>query len=182
MSIRFAPVVALAGLAVLSVVAPALAQDTGHSPQHAQTMKMEPAAADTVKAGDLTLTAPWSRATPGGAKVGGGFIRITNTGSTPDKLIGGTTDAAARFEVHEMSVTDGIMKMRPVSGGLVIGPGETVELKPGGYHVMFMDIKAPFKQGDEIRATLQFEKAGKVDVGFRVGGIAGGGAPQHKGH
>ncbi len=94
------------------------------------------------KAGALTIEAPWARATPGGAQVAGGFMKITNTGSEPDRLVGGTVPFAGRFEVHEMTMDGGVMKMRELSKGLEIKPGETVELKPGGYHVMFMDLKS----------------------------------------
>lgn len=150
--------------------------------QIAQAMKMDAPVADTVTVGGLTIAAPWARATPGGAKVAGGFVRITNNGKESDKLVGGSADIAGVFEVHEMTMADGVMKMRPVAGGLEIKPGQTIELKPGGYHVMFMDIKAPFKEGEKVKATLQFEKAGRVEVLFRVGGVGEGAGMQHKGH
>ena len=85
----------------------------------------------------ITLEQPWSRATPAGAKVGGGYLRITNTGPEPDRLVGGTFPLAAKVEVHEMSLEDNVMRMKQVEGGLEIEPGATVELKPGGYHLMF---------------------------------------------
>ena len=128
------------------------------------------------KAGALTIEAPWARATPGGAQVAGGFMKITNTGNEPDRLVGGTVPFAGRFEVHEMAMDGGVMKMRELSKGLEIKPGETVELKPGGYHVMFMDLKSGLKEGEVVKGTLVFEKAGKVEVEYRVGPI-GGGAP-----
>lgn len=134
------------------------------------------AAASTVKVGDLVISAPWSRATPGGAKVAGGYLTITNTGSAPDRLVGGSFEQASRFEVHEMSMKDGVMTMRPVSGGLQIAPGQTVALAPGGYHLMFMDLKQPLKEGEKVKGTLTFEKAGSVAVTFDVRGI-GAGAP-----
>jgi periplasmic copper chaperone A len=130
--------------------------------------------AEDVKAGDLVISQPWTRATPGGAKTGGGFLTIENKGSAPDKLIGASADGAGKIEVHEMSMNDGVMKMRPVEGGLTIDPGKTVKLAPGGYHLMMMDLKAPLKQGDKLPLTLQFEKAGKVAVTLDVQGI---GAP-----
>lgn len=130
----------------------------------------------TIKAGNLTIAAPWSRATPNGAKVGGGYLTITNNGATPDRLIGASSSLAAKTEIHEMSMTDGVMQMRPLGEGLTIKPGETVELKPGGNHIMFMDIAQPFKQGDAVKATLTFEKAGSVEVQFAVGSL-GAGAP-----
>src|SRR5580700_4593752 len=94
-----------------------------------------PASAAEVKAGDLVITQAWSRATPGGAKVGGGYLTIENRGSAPDRLIGGSADVAAKVQVHEMSMNNGVMTMRPVDGGLVIEPGKTVKLSPGGFHL-----------------------------------------------
>ncbi len=139
------------------------------------------AGSDTFKAGDLVIAAPWTRATPGGAKVAGGYLRITNNGTSADRLVGATSPGADRVEVHEMSMTNGVMKMRPLSDGLVLKPGETVELKPGGYHMMFMDIKQPLKAGETLKATLAFEKAGKLDVTFKVNalGATGGASHQH---
>jgi periplasmic copper chaperone A len=143
------------------------------------------ARAEDIKVGDLVITQAWSRATPGGAKVGGGYLTIENKGSAPDRLIGGSTDAAGELEVHEMAMTNGVMSMRPVEGGLVIPPGKTVKLAPSGYHLMLLDLKGPLKQGDKLPVTLQFEKAGKVTLSFDVQGIgaqgpaAAGGAGGH---
>jgi hypothetical protein len=135
----------------------------------------------TFNLGDLTVTSPWTRATPGGAKIAGGYLKITNNGSAPDRFVGAKSAEADRVEIHEMSMSDGVMKMRPLPNGLEIKPGETVELKPGGYHLMFMDIKQPLKAGDTFKATLQFEKAGPLEVSFNVNalGATGGNAPQH---
>src|SRR5579864_3454402 len=91
-----------------------------------------PASADEVKAGDLVITQAWSRATPGGAKVGGGYLTIENKGTTPDRLLGGSSEVSAKVQVHLMSMNNGVMTMRPVDGGLVIEPGKTVKLTPGG--------------------------------------------------
>ena len=129
------------------------------------------ARAEDVKAGDLVISQAWSRATPKGAKVGGSYLTIENKGSAPDKLIGASSDVAGSIQVHEMSMADGMMKMRPVEGGLVIDPGKTVKLAPGGYHLMMMDLKNPLKQGDKLPITLEFEKAGKVQVTFDVMGV-----------
>lgn len=130
-----------------------------------------PGKADTATAGALKISAPWARATPKGASVGGGYMTVTNTGTTPDRLIGGSTAIAGRFEVHEMSMDNGIMKMRMLPKGIEIKPGETVAFKPGSYHLMFMDLKQPLTLGQHFKTTLQFEKAGKVDVDFAVEGI-----------
>ena len=100
-----------------------------------------PAQAEDITVGSLKISAPWARATPKGASVGGGYMKITNTGTAPDRLIGGSTDVAGRFEIHEMKMDNGVMKMRPVTGGLEIKPGQTVELNPSGYHVMLVGLK-----------------------------------------
>src|SRR4051794_6660962 len=130
-----------------------------------------PAQAQEVKAGDLVITQPWSRATPGGAKIAGGFLTIENKGATPDRLIGGAGDVAGKVEIHEMAMNNGVMTMRPLDKGLVIEPGKTVKLAPGGFHLMLMDLKTPFKQGDKVPLTLQFEKAGKVALSLDVEGV-----------
>ncbi|WP_339032515.1 copper chaperone PCu(A)C [Bradyrhizobium symbiodeficiens] len=140
-----------------------------------------PALAEDVKAGDLVISQPWSRATPGGAKVAGGYLVIENKGTAPDRLIGGSADIAGKFEIHEMAVENGVMKMRALDKGLTIEPGKTVKFAPGGYHLMLQDLKGPFKQGDKVPVTLQFEKAGKVAVSLDVQGV-GAQAPGDAGH
>lgn len=130
-----------------------------------------PARAADVRAGDLVITQPWSRATPGGAKVAGGYLTIENKGSAPDRLTGGALDVAGRVEVHEMATNGGVMTMRPIDGGLTIAPGKTVTFAPGGYHLMFFDLKTQFRQGDTVAVTLEFEKAGKVAVSFDIQGV-----------
>jgi copper(I)-binding protein len=120
---------------------------------------------------EVKVTQAWSRATPGGAKIGGGYLTIENKGSTPDRLIGGSGDIAGKIEVHEMAMKNGVMTMRPLDEGLTIDPGKTVKLAPGGYHLMLFDLKNPLKQGDKVPVTLEFEKAGKVTVSLDVQGI-----------
>jgi copper(I)-binding protein len=150
------------------------------SSQGAPSMQNSPSPvppAASVQAGSLVITEPWSRATPGGARVGGGYLRITNTGSAPDRLTGGSFALAGRVEVHQMSMAGDVMRMAPVVGGLVVAPGETVELKPGGFHLMFMDLREPLKEGQAVTGTLVFERAGPVAVSFAVRGIGGAGGP-----
>ena len=130
-----------------------------------------PAHGQEVKAGDLVITQPWSRATPGGAKIAGGFLTIENKGTAPDRLISGAGDIVGKVEIHEMAMNNGVMTMRPLDKGLVIEPGKTVKLAPGGYHLMLMDLKQPFKQGDKVPVTLEFEKAGKVALSLDVQGV-----------
>jgi periplasmic copper chaperone A len=137
------------------------------------------ASAHDFTVGPIKIDHPWSRATPKGASVAGGYMKITNTGTTPDRLIGGSVEAATRFEIHEMSVEGGVMKMRELPKGVEIAPGATVELKPGSYHVMMMNLSKQFVQGEKVKGTLTFEKAGKVDVEFAVEAV--GGAPQGHG-
>jgi periplasmic copper chaperone A len=136
------------------------------------------ASAGDYKAGSLDISSPWSRATPKGSSVAAGYMKITNSGSAPDRLIGGSSDVASKFEVHEMKMESGVAKMRPIKGGLEIKPGETVELKPGSLHVMFGGLKKPLSAGDHFKATLVFEKAGTVNVDYdvRAMGSEGGGS------
>lgn len=172
-----------AALAFVLAAAGAQAQTAG---QHSGHTMPAPAAAPamaskTIKLGALTIEAPWTRATPAGAKVGGGFMKITNSGTEADRLVGGTLPQAGRFEVHEMAVTNGVMTMRPLEKGLEIKPGQTVELKPGSFHVMFMELKEPLAQGKPARGTLKFEKAGTIEVDYLVApvGAANPGTHQH---
>jgi copper(I)-binding protein len=159
---------AIAGAAVLS----ALAVTSAHPGE--------------ARAGDLVITQAWSRATPSGAKIAGGYLGIENKGATPDRLLGGSADIAGKVEVHEMTMNNGVMTMRPLDKGLVIDPGKTVKLAPGGYHLMITDLKSPFKQGDKVPVTLEFEKAGKVALSLDVQGVGAqgpaGGAGSAGGH
>lgn len=126
------------------------------------------ALAGDYQSGDLKIENTRARATPPGAKVAGGYMLIRNGGDTTDRLVGGTTPAAERLEVHEMAIRDGIMKMRPLSDGLEIPAGGEVALKPGGYHIMLIGLKEQLKEGAEVPATLTFARAGSVDVMLNV--------------
>ncbi len=130
------------------------------------------------QAGGLQVTGAWARATPKGAQVGGGYLKITNIGSAPDRLMGGSSSVAGKFELHEMSISGGVAKMRELTNGLEIKPGQTIELRPGGNHVMFVGLKEPLERGKPFTATLQFEKAGKLVVEFKVEPV-GAPAPVH---
>jgi copper(I)-binding protein len=124
--------------------------------------------------GDLEIEHPWSRATPTGAKVAAGYLVIRNNGSTPDKLVSVTGEIAGMAEVHQMGVDDnGVMTMRPVEGGIEVPAGGEVALKPGAFHIMFMNLKHGVKKGDMFAGTLTFEKAGTVDVQFEVEDVNG---------
>jgi copper(I)-binding protein len=127
-----------------------------------------PAFALDYKLGAIEIGHPWSRATPPTAESGGGFLAITNTGTTPDRLIAVKSPAADKVEIHEMKMDGNIMRMREVEKGIEIPPGATVELKPGGFHVMFMGLRAPFAKDAKVPLTLVFEKAGSIDVELMV--------------
>ena len=126
------------------------------------------------KVGDIEVVHPASRAMVPGAQVGGGFMQITNKGKTDDTLVSVTSPATPDVQLHEMAVTDGVMKMRQLKDGIPVPAGKTVELKSGGVHVMFMGVKTPFKEGDKVPAVLHFQKAGDVKVEFQVGPANGG--------
>ena len=138
------------------------------------------ASAHEFKLGDLTIGHPWSRATLPGAKVAAGYLTVKNTGSTPDRLVSVTADIAGKGEIHEMTVKDGVMNMRPLAGGIEIPAGGEVKLEPGSYHVMFMGLKAPAVEGVKFPGTLTFEKAGAVEVEFAV--EKAGGEADHSAH
>jgi copper(I)-binding protein len=124
-------------------------------------------------AGSIGIDHPWTRATPKNAPVAGGYLKITNTGTTPDRLTGGSVEVAKRFEIHEMKMDGGVMKMRELKDGLDIAAGATVELRPGSYHIMMMNLSRPLSKGEKVKGSLTFEKAGKVEVEFAVEAIGG---------
>lgn len=127
-----------------------------------------PANAQDYTIGKIKISQVWTRVTPPASKVAGGFMTITNTGTEPDTLVGGTAIVSQRFEVHEMAISDGVMKMRELKPGLVIKPGETVTLKPGSFHVMFMDLKEPLEIGKPFKGTLVFQKAGTIEIEYKI--------------
>jgi copper(I)-binding protein len=129
--------------------------------------------------GSIHIEHPWSRTVPKGANIAAGYLEIKNTGTTADRLVGGSSDIAGRLEIHEMKMEGGVMQMRPLESGLEIPPGKTVKLAPGGYHLMFRDLKTPPVQGKFFKGTLVFEKAGKVDVDFDVEGMGLPGSDTH---
>ena len=126
----------------------------------ALVISIAPAAAQEYKAGALQVENPWARATPNGAKVGGGYLTIKNDGTS--------SPIAEKLELNELSSENGVMKMRALPNGLQINPGQTVTLKPGGYHIMFVGLNKPLKQGDHVPVTLNFANAGTVNVEFVV--------------
>jgi copper(I)-binding protein len=124
----------------------------------------------------VKIEKPWARATAPGAQVGGGYMTIRNAGAA-DKLVSASSPVSAKVELHVHINDNGVMKMREVAGGYDIPAKGSFELKPGGAHLMFMNLKAPLKEGDKVPVTLKFEKAGEVKTEFAVGGLGGSSAP-----
>jgi copper(I)-binding protein len=145
------------------------------------------ASAENFSAGSIEINNPWIRATPRGAAVAGAYMTIVNQGVEAERLIGGSIPGISRFEVHQMVMDGNVAKMRPVKGGVEIKPGQSVALSPNSFHVMLIGLKQPFQQGQHVKGTLEFQKAGKVDVEFTVEAM-GASAPgqsmpmEHTGH
>lgn len=135
-------------LGFLAISAPALAQDYQH--------------------GSLTISHPWSRPTPPGTPVGVGYMAINNQGQEPVTLVAGQTPVAARVSIHETTMQDGLMKMRPLKDGLTVPAGETITLKPHSYHLMLEQLEQPLKEGDEVPLSLTFEGMDPIAVKLRV--------------
>lgn len=136
----------------------------------------------------VTVSKPWARATPGGAKVGAAYLQLSAAANAPDKLFSAKSPVAGTVELHTHSQVDGVMKMRRVDD-VAIAAGKKVTLQPGGLHIMMMDLKQPLKEGETIDLTLVFEKAGEVAVKvpvLKVGSAgpdgAKGGGGGHGGH
>ena len=135
--------------------------------------------ADDQKAGYLTIAQPWSRATAPGATTGVIYFGVANAGKSDDRLTGISTDVADKAELHKtMTMSDGMMMMDPIPGGLAIAAGQTVTLQPNGMHVMLTGLKHPLKAGETFAVTLAFEKAGTVKAMVEVGGPGAKGPPQ----
>ncbi|MGV3479820.1 MAG: copper chaperone PCu(A)C [Sphingobium sp.] len=127
-----------------------------------------PVAAQGARKADIAIEHPWSRQTAPGQSNGAGFMNVVNHGKAADRLLGGTSPAAAKVEVHSMTMEGGVMRMRPVKGGLLIPAGGGVALKPGGYHIMLIGLKKPLPPGAQVPVTLRFENAGGITVQLKV--------------
>ncbi|TCT07895.1 copper chaperone PCu(A)C [Aquabacter spiritensis] len=130
----------------------------------------------------IAIDQPWARATPQGATVGAGYMVLRNEGAATDRLVAATADVAPRVEIHEMAMANGVMTMRQVPGGLLVPANGSVTLKPGSYHLMFMDLTQPLKQGTIVTGTLTFEKAGTIPVKLTVEPIGAEGVAAGEGH
>lgn len=165
-----------AAIGLVGLMQPTLAGEMKHDHDMAKKMDMPEHIL-----GDLVLKAPFARATLPNQPVAGAFLQVTNNGTEDDVLIAVSSPVAERGEVHEMAMDGDTMRMRELADGLVIPAGETVELKPGGYHLMFMQLKEPLVEGDTVEATLEFQNAGTVKVPFSIMGKAAK-SMDHSGH
>lgn len=125
--------------------------------------------------GKLRVVHPWARATAPGAAAGGAFLKIENTGAV-DRLVSAQASVSALVELHTMVMDGNVMRMSKLENGIALPADQSVELKPGGLHVMFIDLKAPLKEGDRFPLKLKFEKAGEITVEVQVNGL-GAAAP-----
>ncbi|HZV20058.1 MAG TPA: copper chaperone PCu(A)C [Hyphomicrobiales bacterium] len=120
------------------------------------------------KAGSIIVGHPWARPTPPGAKAAAAYFTLQNTGSAPDTLMSVSSPVDESAQLHQ-TIRDGeVMKMREVKGGVAIPPGATVKFEPGGYHVMLLQPKQQFEEGQFFPLTLTFAKAGTVNVEVKV--------------
>lgn len=159
----------IAGIfAAISLIASPVFADSSTAPKK-MDMKVEMTHGATVTLGDLELSGSFTRAMPPAAKAGGGFVTITNNGTESDRLVSAASGAANMVQLHEMRMENEVMVMREMKDGIEIPAGETVNLKPGGLHIMFMKVKKPFVEGEMVKVTLTFEKAGSVDIMLPVG-------------
>jgi periplasmic copper chaperone A len=115
-------------------------------------------------ASTIAVEQPWARATPAGAITGAAYMTLANKSQTADRLTAASSDVAAKVQIHEMAVVNGIMQMRPLADGLAVPAGGSVTLKPGGYHVMLIGLKKPLVAGETLPLTLTFANAGNISV------------------
>lgn len=128
------------------------------------------AQAHDYEVGELTITHPWSRATAASAANGVAYMAITNNGSSDDVLIAAEAPVSSRTELHTHEMTDGVMRMRPVEGGITIPAGETIYLEPSGLHVMLMGLDDRLVEGELFPLTLTFQNAGTIEVEAAIAG------------
>jgi copper(I)-binding protein len=125
----------------------------------------------------VSVERPWSRATPPGARIGVGFMELKNAGTAPERVLGATSPVAGRVQMHVTERDGDVMKMRQVES-LEIPAGGTFELKPGGAHLMLMELKAPLKKGERVPLTLRLGNGGELQVEMSVAPMGA----RHSGH
>jgi len=128
--------------------------------------------------GGIAVSDAWARATPAAARNGSVYATVHNGGDAPDRLLGIESDVAASGAIHEMTMDNGVARMRPVNDGLAVAPGESVTLAPGGMHGMLIGLKQPLKAGETLHAMAVFERAGRIAIAVPVVAM---GAPSPEG-
>lgn len=129
----------------------------------------QPVAAHEIGKGSILVAHPTVGATPEGARIAAGYALILNEGDENDRLIAASGTFAAEAKIHEMAINDkGVMEMREVAGGLEVPAGGEFSLAPGSYHIMFMDLEQPAREGEAVAGSLTFEKAGTIEFEFSV--------------
>ena len=131
-------------------------------------LSLTPAFAAPRAGAAVTINHAWAPPTPPSAPTALGYLTITNPGAKPDRLLSLSSPAAASVGLHLMSMDGGVMRMRPVQGGLVVPAGGAVQLEPGGYHLMFEGLKHPFKSGDHVPLKLRFQRSGVIGATLDV--------------
>ena len=132
----------------------------------------------TVTTNAIKVENAYTRATVPGQQVAGGFMKIENKGASVDQLLSASSPAAGEVQLHEMAMEGNVMKMRQVKD-IAVPAGGAVELKPGGYHLMFMSLKGPFAAGETVPVKLKFAKAGELEVKLPVNSMGNTGAIKH---
>ena len=165
----------------LLVAAPAFAHNGVDHSKDGETHAPAVAHAE-IKIGDLVITGAFTRATLPNAPVGGGYFTVNNTGAADDRLVAVSSPVAKEGQIHEMAMVGDVMKMQQLSDGLVIPAGQSVELKPGGYHLMLMGLSEQLVEGETIPLTLTFETAGEITIDLPIAATAATGAPCHMSH
>lgn len=125
----------------------------------------------------VAVTGAWSRATPPGAEVGAVYLTLDSPAG--DRLVSASSSAAARAQVHEMTMDGTVMRMRELSGGLPLPAHQVVTLSPGGMHIMLVGLKAPLKQGGTVALHLVFQSAPPLDLVVPVAALGASAAPAH---
>ena len=120
--------------------------------------------ADDYKLGNIAIGRPWARPTAQGVKIGAAYLSLENKGSEADKLVSAASPVAANVQIHQTTNEGGVMKMHEARGGVELAPGATIAFKPGGYHIMLLDLKQKLEEGQRIPLTLTFTKAGSINV------------------
>jgi copper(I)-binding protein len=139
------------------------------------------AAADDYRVGDIRIERPWARATAGNTRIGAAYFTLEDLGAAPDRLLRVKTPVAASGELHSHMMHDNVMQMRPVEA-IEVRPGSPTVLQPGGLHVMLTDLKQPLKEGERIPLTLEFERAGTIEIMVSVERAGARGPANSSGH